>query len=272
MQPRTQSTTLTPGELMPLPPENCYPAGVDPRTRIAVHDFPDSASSRDFGWWLLRDLFVRQKRWSELAKLDAKAIPIIKEGRQQIVDAALKRSLDCVVAFALLVMLSPLLALLVVLIKLDSRGPALFRHLRVGKRGKEFAMWKFRSMRVDAPMYERSPISRKDSRLTFIGRILRRVSLDELPQLINVLKGEMSLVGPRPEMAFIVEKYNTVERRRLLVKPGITGLWQISACRAAPIHHNPQYDLYYIQHQNIFLDAAILVRTISAVVRGMGAV
>ena len=127
-------------------------------------------------------------------------------------------------------------------------------------------------MRVDARMYQRSPISTKDSRLTRLGRIIRRVSLDEIPQLINVLKGEMSLVGPRPEMAFIVEQYGLVERQRLLVKPGITGLWQISACRAAPIHHNLQYDFYYIKNQNIILDFAILVRTISAVIRGMGAV
>ena len=241
--------------------------------RVGVHDDGTvERGRRDFGWWLFLDLFVRQKHWSQFAMLDVNTMHISFEESQRIVDATLKRCFDCVVAVLLLLLLLPLLAVLVVCIKLDSCGPALFRHLRVGKGGKEFALWKFRSMRVDARMYERSPISTKDSRLTRVGQIIRRASLDEIPQLINVLKGEMSLVGPRPEMGFIVEQYGPVERRRLLVKPGITGLWQISAYRAAPIHHNLQYDFYYIQNQNIILDLAILIRTISAVIRGMGAV
>jgi lipopolysaccharide/colanic/teichoic acid biosynthesis glycosyltransferase len=100
---------------------------------------------------------------------------------------------------------------------------------------------------------------------------LRRFSLDELPQLLNVLKGDMSLVGPRPEMPFTVERYSDEAQARLAVRPGITGLWQISRARSLPIHHNLQYDLFYIERQNIFLDAAILLRTLGAVVRGIGA-
>ncbi len=96
--------------------------------------------------------------------------------------------------------------------------------------------------------------------------MIRRFSIDELPQLINILRGDMSLVGPRPEMPFIVNQYGPFERRRLLVRPGLTGLWQISPARALPIHKNMEYDLYYIRRQNIFLDLAILLRTVGAVI------
>jgi lipopolysaccharide/colanic/teichoic acid biosynthesis glycosyltransferase len=101
---------------------------------------------------------------------------------------------------------------------------------------------------------------------------MRRLSIDELPQLINVLKGDMSLVGPRPEMPFIVARYRSVERERLAVRPGITGLWQISPARAFPIHENLQYDLHYIRNQNLLLDCAIILRTVTAVIHGVGAV
>ena len=123
-----------------------------------------------------------------------------------------------------------------------------------------------------SPKYHRSPTSDSDPRITRVGKLLRRSSLDELPQLINVVKGDMSLVGPRPEMPFIVDRYNHAARARLAVRPGITGLWQISRARSLPIHHNLQYDLFYIERQSIFLDAAILLRTIGVVFRGLGAV
>jgi len=162
--------------------------------------------------------------------------------------------------------------LVAILIKLDSPGPVLFRHHRIGRDGKCFTLWKFRSMRTDAPKYGISPHSTADGRLTRIGRLIRRLSIDELPQLINVLRGEMSLVGPRPEMPFIVDGYRPFERKRLAAKPGLTGLWQISPARAFPIHDNLQYDLHYIGNQNLLLDCAIILRTIAAVVRGIGAV
>jgi lipopolysaccharide/colanic/teichoic acid biosynthesis glycosyltransferase len=183
-----------------------------------------------------------------------------------------KRALDVAGALLLLVLLAPLLLLAAVLIRLDSPGPAFFRQRRVGKDGAEFPMWKFRSMRTDAPPYASSPTSNTDARLTRVGRLMRRVSMDELPQLMNVLRGEMSLVGPRPEMPFIVDRYTELERGRLAVKPGITGLWQISPARAFPIHENVQYDLHYIRHQNLVLDGAILLRTVAAVIHGVGAV
>jgi lipopolysaccharide/colanic/teichoic acid biosynthesis glycosyltransferase len=168
--------------------------------------------------------------------------------------------------------LFPFFLLIAIVIKIDSPGPVFFRHYRIGKDGDPFILWKFRSMRADVPAYETSPRSVVDSRLTRVGRILRRLSFDELPQLINVLKGEMSLVGPRPEMPFIVARYHPIECERLAAKPGITGLWQISPARALPIHENLQYDLHYVRNQNLLLDCAIVFRTIAAVIRGVGAV
>jgi exopolysaccharide biosynthesis polyprenyl glycosylphosphotransferase len=186
-------------------------------------------------------------------------------------NSIVKRTMDVVGASMLLILLLPLFALTAVLVKLDSKGPVFFRHERIGKDGKRFFLWKLRSMRVHTPPYERSPASDADPRLTRVGRGLRRLSIDELPQLINVLRGEMSLVGPRPEMPFIVQKYGPLEQRRLKATPGITGLWQISPARAMPIHENMEFDLFYIDHRNVFLDCAILLRTITAVIRGIGA-
>jgi lipopolysaccharide/colanic/teichoic acid biosynthesis glycosyltransferase len=127
-------------------------------------------------------------------------------------------------------------------------------------------------MRTDVPEHEVSPRSVLDDRLTRIGRLIRRLSVDEMPQLINVIKGEMSLVGPRPEMPFIVASYRPADCERFFARPGITGLWQISPARAFPIHENLQYDLHYIHNQNFFLDCAIILRTVTAVIHGIGAI
>jgi lipopolysaccharide/colanic/teichoic acid biosynthesis glycosyltransferase len=183
----------------------------------------------------------------------------------------LKRAIDLVAAAILLALATPLFACVAVLIKIDSRGPVFVRQRRIGRCGVPFLMWKFRSMYPSAARYERSPVSDADPRLTRFGRALRRLSIDELPQLLNVIRGDMSLVGPRPEMPFIVAKYGPRERLRLNATPGITGLWQISPARAMPIHTNLVFDLFYIENRNLFLDIAILLRTITAVVRGIGA-
>ena len=180
-----------------------------------------------------------------------------------------KRLFDFSVAFLLLAFLSPLLLLISAVIRLTSPGPALFRQERVGKGGHHFPLFKFRTMDVTAPKYAFSPKTSNDPRITRVGAFLRRTSLDEVPQLLNVLRGEMSLVGPRPEMPFIVEQYNSVQRQRLLVEQGITGLWQISADRARLIHENIQYDLYYVQHRNFFMDIAILLHTFFFATRGV---
>jgi lipopolysaccharide/colanic/teichoic acid biosynthesis glycosyltransferase len=172
------------------------------------------------------------------------------------------------VSSALLILLAPILILIAILVRLDSPGPALFVQKRVGQGGERFDMFKFRSMHDGAPKYAPSPTSSSDPRITRIGRYLRRASLDELPQLVNVLMGTMSLVGPRPEMPFIVEGYDARQRQRLQVTPGITGLWQLSADRAYPIHENAAYDLYYIRNRSVSLDLSILIHTLFFAVRG----
>jgi len=182
---------------------------------------------------------------------------------------SVKRFFDFGAALALLVFTCPLWAVLAALIRLDSKGPAFFHQERVGLNGKRFNLYKFRTMRVDAPKYGLHPKETDDPRITGVGRWLRRTSLDELPQLINILKGEMSLVGPRPEMPFIVEGYNACHRQRLQVIPGLTGLWQLSADRSLLIHENIQYDLDYIRNRNFFMDLAILLHTAVFAMKGV---
>jgi exopolysaccharide biosynthesis polyprenyl glycosylphosphotransferase len=172
-----------------------------------------------------------------------------------------KRIFDFCTALAILIVSLPLWLLLAILIRWDSKGPAFFCQTRVGRGGKHFDLYKFRSMQVDAPKFGFHPTNANDPRVTRIGRWLRRTSLDELPQLINVLKGDMSLVGPRPEMPFIVQSYSPHHAQRLQVIPGLTGLWQLSADRAFLIHENLQYDLYYIRNRCFFMDLAILLHT-----------
>jgi lipopolysaccharide/colanic/teichoic acid biosynthesis glycosyltransferase len=182
--------------------------------------------------------------------------------------AVAKRTADVIVSSLLLLLLAPVLFLIAVLVWLDSPGPIFFIQKRVGRNGQLFDMYKFRSMHATAPRYGLSPTQSSDTRITSVGRFLRRTSLDELPQLINVFLGSMSLVGPRPEMPFIVRRYNSRQRQRLQVVPGITGLWQLSADRAFPIHENIHYDLSYIRNRSFFMDLAILLHTPLRALRG----
>jgi lipopolysaccharide/colanic/teichoic acid biosynthesis glycosyltransferase len=179
-----------------------------------------------------------------------------------------KRIVDLIGSSLLLILFAPLFFLIALFIKLDSHGPALFIQDRVGRNGELFKMYKFRSMHKGTPQYELSPTTPFDPRITGIGRFLRRNSLDELPQLMNVFLGDMSLVGPRPEMPFIVQIYTSEQRQRLQVIPGITGLWQLSADRVFLIHENIQYDLYYIRNRGFFMDVAILIHTLFFAMRG----
>ena len=195
---------------------------------------------------------------------DLSAIPVVRPSftRPQGVYLKAKRAFDLMVATLLLIGTAPLWVAAAILIKLDSPGPVLFRQKRCGLRGKELEILKFRTMRVDVDPYERSPAGDIDPRITRVGRLLRMGGFDELPQLINVLRGEMSIVGPRPEMPFIVEQYTPLERERLTVKPGITGIWQLSADRHSEIHENLEYDLYYIRNQSLLMDLLILFETL----------
>ncbi len=181
----------------------------------------------------------------------------------------IKRVFDFLVSLGILIVISPFFLLTILLIRMTTPGPGLFVQKRVGKNGTEFDMYKFRTMYSAASAYEYSPQTDSDRRITRIGRYLRRTSLDELPQLLNVVKGDMSLVGPRPEMPFIVAQYNQLHRERLRVIPGITGLWQLSGDRAYLIHENMEYDLYYIRNRNFFMDLAILLHTFFFAARGV---
>jgi lipopolysaccharide/colanic/teichoic acid biosynthesis glycosyltransferase len=170
-----------------------------------------------------------------------------------------------------LVAAAPLLAWCALRVRLDSPGPAFFRQTRIGREGRPFEMWKLRTMHREVGRYEEAPRGPGDPRVTRYGRWLRATSLDELPQLLNVLRGEMSLVGPRPEMPFIAAGYDEWQRRRLSVKPGITGLWQILGRKDLPMHENLQYDFYYIRNRSLALDLSILIRTVGAVLGRRGA-
>ena len=198
------------------------------------------------------------------------------------VDAALRRTLDVLVSASALLLLLPLLALIALWIRLDSPGPVLFVQTRVGKGGREFSVFKFRSMFTDAESRlhtvlatnERSgPVfkMRQDPRVTRSGRFLRRCSLDEVPQLLNVLRGEMSLVGPRPALPREVVLYAPEQRGRLAVLPGLTGLWQVSGRANLSFEESVALDLEYVRRQSVWLNLVILARTVPAVLTGHGA-
>ncbi|MBI3820359.1 MAG: sugar transferase [Planctomycetes bacterium] len=207
----------------------------------------------------------------KIERLDSIPLIVPRKNSARISVAAAKRAIDIVIAGASLVLCIPFFILVPIVIKLESSGPAFFRQRRVGKDGREFEMLKFRTMHAEMSGDALKPQTSSDPRITKFGKFLRRTSVDEMPQFWNVLMGEMSMVGPRPEMPFIVESYTESDRARLSVKPGITGLWQISYARLRPIHANLDYDLYYVEHQSLLLDIIILILTPFALVKGTGA-
>jgi len=203
---------------------------------------------------------------------------------------AAKRCLDIICAAVLLACLSPLMAVIALAIWLDSPGPIVFRQTRVGKWGKEFTMLKFRSMFAEADKTTHAAFAKEyinghatpgssdekgepvfkpngDKRITRVGKWLRRTSLDELPQLLNVLRGEMSLVGPRPAVPYEVSEYCKWHLQRLAVLPGLTGLAQISGRSGLTFEKIVRLDLEYIRHRSLFLDVAILIKTVPVVLR-----
>ncbi|MEK7188130.1 MAG: sugar transferase [Patescibacteria group bacterium] len=182
-----------------------------------------------------------------------------------------KRTADLVAAAGGLIILSPAFVAISLLIRKDGPGRAILKQERVGQYGKKFFIYKFRTMDQSTPLYAPGPRRESDERVTRIGRFLRRYSLDELPQLWNVLRGEMSIVGPRPEMPFLVVQHNEWQKMRLSVKPGITGLWQILGRKDIPLSENLEYDFYYIHHQSFLMDLVIMLKTIPAIILGRGA-
>ena len=181
----------------------------------------------------------------------------------QRVQSSLKRVLDVMASISLLILLAVPLGLAMAAIKLEGGGAALFRQQRVGLHGRTFRIWKLRTMtvtRIDPQVPDR--LAHDDPRITHVGRVLRSLGIDELPQLLNVLSGEMSLVGPRPTLAYQVAAYDDLQRRRLEVKPGITSMAVVSGRNALPWVHRIELDIWYIDHWSLGLDVRILLRTL----------
>jgi lipopolysaccharide/colanic/teichoic acid biosynthesis glycosyltransferase len=184
----------------------------------------------------------------------------------------IKRLLDIVVSLLAMVVLAGPLLLVAVAIRLGSRGPALFRQKRAGLGGKPFTLLKFRTMRADVDPYGQSPTAGDDPRLTRLGRWMRETSLDELPQLLNVLAGQMSLVGPRPLYLSQAERWDQRQRRRLLVRPGLTGYAQV--CGRGRLTHEEkiELDLHYVDNRSLRMDLWIVLKTIAAMVTRRGGI
>jgi lipopolysaccharide/colanic/teichoic acid biosynthesis glycosyltransferase len=182
---------------------------------------------------------------------------------------ALNRALDTLGAGALLVAASPLLGLAALAVKLEDGGPVFYRQTRVGKDGSDFELLKLRTMVVGAEKLGAGyAVAKGDSRITRVGGLLRRLSIDELPQLWNVLRGEMSLIGPRPTLRYQVERYDAQQRRRLDVRPGLTGWAQIHGRAELPWEKRIELDVWYVDHRSPLLDLKILARTPFALFRG----
>jgi exopolysaccharide biosynthesis polyprenyl glycosylphosphotransferase len=232
--------------------------------------------------WVVPDFFSVLLYGSRVCDLGGLPMISIKAPTLSGYQRLLKRAFDLVAGGLFLVLALPVMALVALAIRLDSPGPAIFRQKRVGENGRLFWTLKFRSMAEHAETGAESAwrpdeagnLVHKhpdDDRVTHVGRIIRRLSLDELPQLINVLKGEMSLVGPRPELPALVEQYQPWQRKRLAVPPGMTGWWQVNGRSEHPLHLHTEYDLYYVQNYSLLLDIKILLKTVGAVLGGRGA-
>lgn len=231
---------------------------------------------------IVPDLF--QMRLSRVDVEEVGGIPLlgVKEVSIRGWNLALKRAIDVVISLTILLFLSPLILLTAALIRLESPGPALFRQTRIGRNGKPFTLYKFRSMRPEAEE-ELSEVHdlneaegvffkiRKDPRCTRVGKVLRRFSLDELPQMYNILRGEMSLVGPRPALPIEVERYKEWHRQRLGVLPGLTGLWQVMGRSDLTFDEMVMLDLFYNENWSLWLDLKIMLLTIPTVLSGRGA-
>lgn len=185
----------------------------------------------------------------------------------------MKRMMDCIGSGIGIIIFSPVLLLIAIIIKFEDGGPVIFKQQRVGYNGKRFFIYKFRSMRVDAEQLKQNLLKenevkgamfkiKDDPRVTNFGRFIRKRSLDELPQFFNVLVGDMSLVGPRPPLVEEVKKYTEYEKQRLIVRPGLSGLWQISGRNNLSFSDMVELDLQYIQTRSIILDSKIILKTI----------
>jgi exopolysaccharide biosynthesis polyprenyl glycosylphosphotransferase len=219
---------------------------------------------------------------SDLKEIEGVPLVCLRKVKLTRLQWLIKRSIDVIVSGLLLLILVPIFLLIALVIRIDSPGPAFFRQERVGKYGRRFVIYKFRSMvngaeETQAELHHLNEATgplfkiRDDPRLTRVGRWLRVFSIDELPQLINVLKGDMSLVGPRPPLPSEVERYKDWEKKRLNVTPGITGLWQVTGRSDLPFDEMVKLDYLYIQNWSVWLDLKLLLQTIPIVLKRRGA-
>ena len=252
--------------------------------RDRIREITELCTQYGVSYKIVPDLFEMSLTMSRVDVEDLRGVPVIGMSRAAIAgwDQVLKRGMDVVIGVLIIAALLPLWLVIAVAIKLDSPGPVLFMQTRLGKGSRPFPAWKFRSMHAAAEeevnaLWEHNEASgplfkiRQDPRITRMGRWLRRTSLDELPQLMNVLRGEMSLVGPRPPLPAEVEQYQEWHRKRLKVAPGMTGLWQVSGRSELPFDEMVLLDVYYIENWSLGLDFQILLRTVPAVLTGRGA-
>jgi exopolysaccharide biosynthesis polyprenyl glycosylphosphotransferase len=236
--------------------------------------------ARDIALYALPNVVSIAIRQDEVGVFAGIPVVRVRDAALHPAYAALKRVIDIVIATLVLVLGLPAWIAIALIIKFTSKGPVLFTQQRVGLHGKLFKIYKFRSMSNDAEARLKELVDinklevpgfkiKGDPRVTKVGAFLRRTSLDEIPQILNVLKGDMSCVGPRPEMPQLVERYNPSQRRRLKAKPGMTGWGQVMA-RGVPLAAAVDYDLYYLKHQGFLLDMYILFKTVIVVLRGSG--
>ncbi|KEI97525.1 sugar transferase [Clostridium botulinum A2B7 92] len=215
-------------------------------------------------------------------KLKMPIIDVEKDIKNKKVQFVIKRFSDIILSLIGIIILSPIYLILFLWIKLDSKGPALFKQVRVGKDNKDFVIYKFRTMVVDAEKKKKIDLqiedisnfvfqSKSDNRITKAGKFLRKTSLDEIPQLFNVLRGNMTLVGPRPEIPDVVKHYPNEYNQRLLVTPGITGLAQVSGRGEIELGKTVYYDLTYIKNFSVWYDIKILFQTVFKVFKNEGA-
>ena len=247
-----------------------------------IADVMDQCKAQGVGFHLIPDLFEIQLNTVDIDSIGGIPIIGLKDGGIVGWDFLLKRLLDTIMSSAVLLLGSPVFLIIALAIKLESSGPVLYTAERVGQNGKPFRMYKFRSMREDAdelrsaladhnqadgPLFKMA----NDPRRTRVGAWLRRLSLDELPQFWNILRGDMSLVGPRAPLAEEVAQYEEWQKKRLSVKPGLTGLWQVNGRSNVPFEEMVMMDIYYIDNWSLGLDINLIIRTIPAVLRRDGA-
>lgn len=243
-----------------------------------VHQLQDQAVNVR----VVPDLFELSFVKTTVENFDGVPLISLRDPVMDTFQRTVKRAFDLAVGGASVLLTAPVMALVALLIKLDSRGPIFFKQDRVGENGRVFKMIKFRSMVVDADQRREEVITynengdiihkqANDPRVTRIGKLIRRASIDELPQLFNVVKGDMSLVGPRPEMPWLVDLYKPWQYKRFAVPQGITGWWQVNGRSDKPMHLHVEEDIYYIQNYSLLLDVRILWKTLSAVVKKSGA-